>query len=213
MEPPGYTDAQCITTCTVFLLVSLTACLYAILFNCLPSVPFSCLSPCLSLSPAAAPAVSEWKILHNLPLFLPPCQHVFLPVSLVACLSPCLPVSVATGPYLSASQPRSSSRCLSLKVSVVLRTQHVSICSHWPVSALCSSTHSALNCLLFHLQRVFLFLATDCTHSLQGVYKDTNTASQHTRRENVCPDVNLPDVTVRGASAHFQLSVTGYIYM
>lgn len=118
-----------------------------------------------------------------------------------------------TSPSLSLSQPCSSSRCLGLKVSVVLRTQHVSICSNWPVSALCSSSRSALNCLLFHLQRVFLFLATDCTHSLQGVCKDTNAASQCTRREHVCPDVNSPGVMVRGVLAHFlQLSAIVYIY-
>jgi len=62
--------------------------------------------------------------------------------------------------FLSAC---SSSCCLSVKVSVILRTQHVSICSVWPGSALCSSTCSPLSCLLFHLWRVFLFLAADFT--------------------------------------------------
>ena len=92
-----------------------------------------------------------------------------------------------SSPSLSLSQPCSSSWCSSPKVSVVLRTQHVSICSNWPVSALCSSAHSPLNCLLFHLQRVFLLLATGRTRSLQGVYKDADTASRRTARGENTP--------------------------
>ncbi|KAE8286411.1 hypothetical protein D5F01_LYC16101 [Larimichthys crocea] len=44
------------------------------------------------------------------------------------------------------------------------------------------STRSALNCLLSHLLSVSLLLAAERAHSLQGVYKDTDTASCRSRQ-------------------------------
>ena len=153
----------------------------------------ACLSDGLSLSLTALKTVLLPVRAVYCPFVFLTLNFVYLYACLIICLTAfsvvlpyCLPLSLhdflSLSPffqsllqsYLRVSPPRTSpspspslsaSWSSSPKVSVVLRTQHVSICSIWPVSALCSSTRSALNCPLFHLRRVFLFLATACTHS------------------------------------------------
>ncbi len=188
--------------------VFLTVCLYVILCSRLPSVPLSC----FSITPSALQQLFSLRVWMCMSMSFSPSS--LMPSCLPTWQSLSQPYLSVSEPWtslpLSLSQPCSSSCCFSLKVSVVRGTQHVSICSNWPVSALCSSAHSPLNCLLFHLQRVFLFLATD---SLTACKEFTKTpALLHGLWGEKMSWWNPSIVTVRGALIHFQLSAATHIY-